>query len=63
MATSRKRVNPELVEVLDVDSLAIHGRAPARFNHRARTASPVLQRARRRDPRQLAGLLREVCAG
>ncbi|VTN28770.1 glutamate synthase subunit alpha [Klebsiella pneumoniae] len=35
----RKRVNPELVEVLDVDSLAIHEEHLPRFNHRARTAT------------------------
>ncbi|VEC03004.1 glutamate synthase [NADPH] large subunit [Klebsiella pneumoniae] len=57
----RKRVNPELVEVLDVDSLAIHEEHLRGLitEHVQLTGSPT----RRRDPRQLAGFLREVCAG
>lgn len=53
-------MNPELVEVLDVDSLAIHEEHLRGLitEHVQLTGSQ-----RGEEIRQLAGLLREVCAG
>jgi glutamate synthase (NADPH/NADH) large chain len=53
----RKRVNPELVEVLDVDTLAIHEEHLRGLitEHVQHTGS-----SRRRDPGELAGVLCEI---